>query len=159
MQSALPPLITTAASRALYLIRVEGSRSDLSCHQLASTWHRAAGLLHGLLQDHSHQKFWHLFFCDLAVLHTDFFFFNDTATTEIYTLSLHDALPNSGLSPPAVTTISCTASRLNVNGGRWPPRCSPTSTTRSSASSGVASGRRSRSTSTRYRGCRAGRRR
>src|SRR3712207_9181518 len=28
-----------------------------------------------------------------------FFFFNDTATTEIYTLSLHDALPIS--SPPA----------------------------------------------------------
>src|SRR2546429_1810567 len=26
-------------------------------------------------------------------LHTIFFFFNDTATTEIYTLSLHDALP------------------------------------------------------------------
>src|SRR5215211_8699549 len=25
-----------------------------------------------------------------------FFFFNDTATTEIYTLSLHDALPSSG---------------------------------------------------------------
>src|SRR5260221_13450597 len=24
---------------------------------------------------------------------TEFFFFNDTATTEIYTLSLHDALP------------------------------------------------------------------
>ena len=24
---------------------------------------------------------------------TSFFFFNDTATTEIYTLSLHDALP------------------------------------------------------------------
>src|SRR6476619_8443687 len=31
---------------------------------------------------------WSLFFC--------FFFFNDTATTEIYTLSLHDALPISG---------------------------------------------------------------
>src|SRR2546427_2306092 len=33
-----------------------------------------------------------------------FFFFNDTATTEIYTLSLHDALPisHAGLrSPPA----------------------------------------------------------
>src|SRR3989442_15367904 len=29
-----------------------------------------------------------------------FFFFNDTATTEIYTLSLHDALPIS-LHPPA----------------------------------------------------------
>src|SRR3712207_8782306 len=27
-----------------------------------------------------------------------FFFFNDTATTEIYTLSLHDALPISGSS-------------------------------------------------------------
>src|SRR4030043_2294688 len=26
-----------------------------------------------------------------------FFFFNDTATTEIYTLSLHDALPISGM--------------------------------------------------------------
>src|SRR5205807_9536913 len=27
---------------------------------------------------------------------SSFFFFNDTATTEIYTLSLHDALPISG---------------------------------------------------------------
>src|SRR2546429_4723323 len=26
-------------------------------------------------------------------VHSTFFFFNDTATTEIYTLSLHDALP------------------------------------------------------------------
>src|SRR6266542_6206692 len=33
-----------------------------------------------------------------------FFFFNDTATTEIYTLSLHDALPISPVAPvgPAV---------------------------------------------------------
>src|SRR3990170_8665935 len=30
-----------------------------------------------------------------------FFFFNDTATTEIYTLSLHDALPICSTSPPA----------------------------------------------------------
>src|SRR6266700_5087176 len=29
-----------------------------------------------------------------------FFFFNDTATTEIYTLSLHDALPISSLPSP-----------------------------------------------------------
>src|SRR3712207_7087521 len=29
-----------------------------------------------------------------------FFFFNDTATTEIYTLSLHDALPISRRDPP-----------------------------------------------------------
>src|SRR6266487_3851392 len=28
-----------------------------------------------------------------GVIDTSFFFFNDTATTEIYTLSLHDALP------------------------------------------------------------------
>src|SRR2546430_7722172 len=31
--------------------------------------------------------------CDVLRLHYLFFFFNDTATTEIYTLSLHDALP------------------------------------------------------------------
>src|SRR2546429_5350809 len=38
-----------------------------------------------------------------------FFFFNDTATTEIYTLSLHDALPISVLSWPshnAMTVMS-----------------------------------------------------
>src|SRR2546422_4572468 len=34
-----------------------------------------------------------------------FFFFNDTATTEIYTLSLHDALPiSSGAAGPARLT-------------------------------------------------------
>src|SRR3712207_8765989 len=31
--------------------------------------------------------------------HIIFFFFNDTATTEIYTLSLHDALPIYGYDP------------------------------------------------------------
>src|SRR5947209_18128697 len=31
--------------------------------------------------------------------HIYFFFFNDTATTEIYTLSLHDALPILGHAP------------------------------------------------------------
>src|SRR5688572_32927507 len=31
--------------------------------------------------------------CILLFLSIFFFFFNDTATTEIYTLSLHDALP------------------------------------------------------------------
>src|SRR5260221_2938643 len=31
-----------------------------------------------------------------------FFFFNDTATTEIYTLSLHDALPICAAGPEAV---------------------------------------------------------
>src|SRR2546427_3220129 len=32
-----------------------------------------------------------------------FFFFNDTATTEIYTLSLHDALPISAMRPARTT--------------------------------------------------------
>src|SRR2546430_15468630 len=38
-----------------------------------------------------------------------FFFFNDTATTEIYTLSLHDALPISfseAMDPLTITTAS-----------------------------------------------------
>src|SRR2546426_12289475 len=35
-----------------------------------------------------------------------FFFFNDTATTEIYTLSLHDALPISGSSRTAGGTCA-----------------------------------------------------
>src|SRR2546426_8654093 len=34
--------------------------------------------------------------------HVNFFFFNDTATTEIYTLSLHDALPISAPGRPEV---------------------------------------------------------
>src|SRR5260370_39880554 len=35
-----------------------------------------------------------IFFTILHTIHCySFFFFNDTATTEIYTLSLHDALP------------------------------------------------------------------
>src|SRR3712207_9126528 len=35
----------------------------------------------------------------LIIVFFYFFFFNDTATTEIYTLSLHDALPISGRHP------------------------------------------------------------
>src|SRR3712207_8857281 len=44
-----------------------------------------------------------------------FFFFNDTATTEIYTLSLHDALP---ISVPTRTSGSAS----------WPGWCPRTST-------------------------------
>src|SRR5712675_3000369 len=36
-----------------------------------------------------------------------FFFFNDTATTEIYTLSLHDALPISWIMP-SMPSATCT---------------------------------------------------
>src|SRR6266511_6437660 len=39
-----------------------------------------------------------------------FFFFNDTATTEIYTLSLHDALPIS----TACSTCWCSCSRMRA---------------------------------------------
>src|SRR2546430_12246896 len=37
-----------------------------------------------------------------------FFFFNDTATTEIYTLSLHDALPISSLLPSTTSSLAST---------------------------------------------------
>src|SRR6266478_175890 len=53
-----------------------------------------------------------------------FFFFNDTATTEIYTLSLHDALPISAGSPclpstaPATPRLSASPEALTS----WPMR-------------------------------------
>src|SRR2546425_10724683 len=42
-----------------------------------------------------------------------FFFFNDTATTEIYTLSLHDALPiaRERYGPPTVAGLTARPSR------------------------------------------------
>src|SRR5439155_19724941 len=45
----------------------------------------------------------HLFYIQLFIhsFFSVFFFFNDTAPTEIYTLSLHDALPISRLHIPA----------------------------------------------------------
>src|SRR5258708_6617778 len=45
-----------------------------------------------------------------------FFFFNDTATTEISTLSLHDALPTSGSIHVDVTPIA-DAPNLDLNSG------------------------------------------
>src|SRR2546421_5979562 len=48
-----------------------------------------------------------------------FFFFNDTATTEIYTLSLHDALPISFLSASSIA--SCRTACTN----RWMERVFP----------------------------------
>src|SRR6266581_9000766 len=46
----------------------------------------------------------------------NFFFFNDTATTEIYTLSLHDALP---------------ISRIWASGDTFSPWCAASATSRS----------------------------
>src|SRR5882762_11805311 len=51
-----------------------------------------------------------LFFC--------FFFFNDTATTEIYTLSLHDALP---ISPTRRSGMSARSTKDDR--GLLRPRC------------------------------------
>src|SRR3989449_5090272 len=45
-----------------------------------------------------------------------FFFFNDTATTEIYTLSLHDALP---ISWPRPCSFSPPTSRATLRGRCW----------------------------------------
>src|SRR2546426_247241 len=50
----------------------------------------------------------------IVVVRRDIFFFNDTATTEIYTLSLHDALPISG-----------TPGRRGGRRRADPPRASP----------------------------------
>src|SRR3712207_7300229 len=47
-----------------------------------------------------------------------FFFFNDTATTEIYTLSLHDALPI--LNGDLVEALSAGAAALGGGGGASP---------------------------------------
>src|SRR5207302_8685175 len=54
------------------------------------------------------QFFFYYFFFNITTLLFFFFFFNDTATTEIYTLSLHDALP-----------ICLSAIRAKYLG--WPP--------------------------------------
>src|SRR5258708_36852925 len=57
-----------------------------------------------------------------------FFFFNDTATTEIYTLSLHDALPILGeqefyashsLMNTPTRCPSCRAARKGQSGGSY----------------------------------------
>src|SRR6266446_10204912 len=46
-----------------------------------------------------------------------FFFFNDTATTEIYTLSLHDALPIRARVLPPFGTLELGTSYLGVYAG------------------------------------------
>src|SRR2546426_6892774 len=54
-----------------------------------------------------------------------FFFFNDTATTEIYTLSLHDALPISYSAVSLGWTTTCAAlpgRTVNRAVSRSPPR-------------------------------------
>src|SRR6266542_6589040 len=54
---------------------------------------------------------------------SSFFFFNDTATTEIYTLSLHDALPIYGQGMSVAALQSLTLRRHLQRGVRPQPRC------------------------------------
>src|SRR5260363_87690 len=51
-----------------------------------------------------------------------FFFFNDTATTEIYTLSLHDALPICRATPRTTTSTVCCRSCPTSSAGCARPR-------------------------------------
>src|SRR3712207_7048103 len=69
-----------------------------------------------------------------------FFFFNDTATTEIYTLSLHDALPISSAATTPRRSSSATSHRPGPTGrtrssSGWTcataRRCAPCSSARS----------------------------
>src|SRR2546425_9199030 len=56
----------------------------------------------------------------LRPLSSLFFFFNDTATTEIYTLSLHDALPISPRRRSRSSTSSTRSSRrCSTRAWRW----------------------------------------
>src|SRR2546429_1330152 len=50
-----------------------------------------------------------------------FFFFNDTATTEIYTLSLHDALPISTRQPRKMASVSSSSGfgPVELRNPRW----------------------------------------
>src|SRR3712207_7742357 len=70
-----------------------------------------------------------------------FFFFNDTATTEIYTLSLHDALPISGR-----LAISSSSSACRRSCASWESQvcgCSEVDTVISSGTDGRSEDRKS----------------
>src|SRR2546429_5708516 len=63
-----------------------------------------------------------------------FFFFNDTATTEIYTLSLHDALPISRPAHSATPQLAGSVSKRST-----PPTPSDRKSTRLNSSHGYIS--------------------
>src|SRR5258708_39176239 len=60
-----------------------------------------------------------IFLSMLLPLLSFFFFFNDTATTEIYTLSLHDALP---ISCTGLALVPTSRSRNRLNSSSKPAR-------------------------------------
>src|SRR5258708_12138096 len=61
-----------------------------------------------------HWIHWYSIFCSFSLSclpFVFFFFFNDTATTEIYTLSLHDALPICQPTSASVARWACSCGR------------------------------------------------
>src|SRR5260221_13413171 len=59
-----------------------------------------------------------LYYCIISAFsYSLFFFFNDTATTEIYTLSLHDALP--------ISRVLRTRQGGKPRPSHWDSRCQP----------------------------------
>src|SRR2546426_9438327 len=72
------------------------------------------------------------FLCLSSLCYLFFFFFNDTATTEIYTLSLHDALP-----------ISSTRARCSSASGRCAPASAGSASTRCCSTAPPARDRKS----------------
>src|SRR5256885_14948930 len=63
---------------------------------------------HCNVHHHSYISYFSFFFLSPSIsIIFFFFFFNDTATTEIYTLSLHDALP--------ISTFQANQARLDSN--------------------------------------------
>src|SRR5437899_6841355 len=84
-----------------------------------------------------------LYFFSLSALFSFFFFFfNDPATTEIYTLSLHDALPifreRRRALPPKSTIRSGASPRLKPGGGLAPERIDRKSTRLNSSHLGIS---------------------
>src|SRR3712207_8342167 len=68
-----------------------------------------------------------------------FFFFNDTATTEIYTLSLHDALPIS----PSTSTATCSRPTAELAARPSPAGSSRSASPSESSSTRASSDRKS----------------
>src|SRR3712207_9527265 len=82
--------------------------------------------------------------------YVSFFFFNDTATTEIYTLSLHDALPISAPATrrPATSTTPSSRPRGSSCSSSTPTRCRIRRSSRGpSATSGTSASRSEEHTS------------
>src|SRR3712207_7316375 len=81
----------------------------------------------------------------IRVWSDNLFFFNDTATTEIYTLSLHDALPI--CHPPATSSKTKPARSWRSGGRRYRIRASATSQDSFAASGSAAADRSEEHTS------------